>query len=84
MVRIGLVPSRFIAPTAWTASPLTSRVLVQDKGAGSVEENTTLETRVSSARVASSSVVVSSASVAPDWVANPDINRYVFAPMRTV
>jgi hypothetical protein len=49
-VPIELVPSRFITPTASTASPLTSRVLAHDNGACSVEENTTLDTLASFAK----------------------------------
>ncbi len=78
-----VLPSRFIAPTASTASPLTSRVLAHDSGACSVDENTTLGRLVSSA-MAASSLVVSSTSDAADSAANPDISRYVFAPIKIV
>jgi hypothetical protein len=77
-VRIGLVPS-CIAATASTASPLISRVLGQDNGDCSVEENTTLDALASSSVAAfSSSVKVSSDA------ANPDIRRYVVAPIKIV
>jgi hypothetical protein len=74
-VRIGLVPSYFIAATASTASPLISRVLGQDNGGCNVEENTTLDTAASSAMAAPSSVKGSSEADAVDPVANPDIRR---------
>src|SRR5690606_20599467 len=54
-VRSGRSPSRFMARTASTASPLTSSVLGQGRGASSVEENTTFGTAVRPARLASSS-----------------------------
>src|SRR6058998_3720617 len=84
-VRIGLVPSCFIAATASTASPLISRVLGQDNGGCNVEENTTLDALESSAMTApSSSVMGSSEADALDSVTNPDIRRYVFAPIKIV
>jgi hypothetical protein len=52
-------------------------------GVCSVEENTTLDTLASSVKAASSSVV-SSDSDASDSAANPDISRYVFAPIKIV
>jgi hypothetical protein len=79
-VVIGLVPSCFIASTALTASPVTSRVLAQDNGSFSVEENTTLDALESSAIESSSSVVSPDSDGAVS--ANPDINRYVFAPIK--
>src|SRR5437773_1370667 len=81
-VRIGLVPSCFIAATASTASPLINRVLGHDNGGCNVEENTTLDALASSAMAASSSVMGSSEADALDPVANPDITRYVFAPIK--
>src|SRR6266542_1705692 len=83
-VRIGLVPSCFIAATAWTASPPISRVLGQDNGGCNAEENTTLDAVASSAMAAPSSDVGSSEADALDSVANPDIRRYVFAPLKIV
>src|SRR2546426_10140773 len=83
-VRLGLVPSCFIAATASTASPLISRVLGQDNGGCNVEENTTLDALANSAMVAPSSVMGSSEADALDSVANPDIRRYVFAPISIV
>ena len=77
-----LVPLRFIAATASTASPLTSWVLAQDNGASSVEENTTLCSLVSSAMAPPSAV--SFDSDASDALANPYIRRYVFAPIKIV
>src|SRR6266511_4992981 len=83
-VRIGLVPSCFIAATAWTASPLISRVLGHDNGGCNAEENTIFDLLASSAMAAPSSVVGSSEANALDSVANPDIRRYVFAPIKIV
>src|SRR5437867_13398272 len=83
-VRIGLVPSCFIAATASTASPLISRVLGHDNGGLNVEENTTLDAVASSTMAASSSVMGSSEADAVDSVENPDIRRYVFAPIKIV
>lgn len=81
-MRTELSPSRFIAATVSTASPSTSRVLGHDNGASSVDENTTLG-RLVSAFVAASSAVASSADTS-ESAANPDIRRYVFAPIRIV
>src|SRR6266540_1625067 len=83
-VRIGLVPSCFIAATAPTASPLISRVLGQDNGGCNAVENTIFDTLASSAMAAPSSVMDSSEADALDSVANPDIRRYVFAPIKIV
>src|SRR5919199_1541810 len=83
-VRIGLLPSRFISLTASTASLLISRVLAHDNGGCSVEENTTLDALVSAAEAASSSVWASSVSDGSDSAANPDIRRYVLAPIKIV
>jgi hypothetical protein len=83
-VRIGLVPSCFIAATASTASPLMSRALGHDNGGFNVEENTTLDAAASSAMAAPSSVTGSSEADAVDSLANPDIRRYVFAPIKIV
>ena len=80
-MRIGLLPSRFNSLTASTASSLISRVLAQDNGDCSVEENTTLDALVSSAKDLSSLVW---AAPDPDSAANPDISRYVFAPIKIV
>src|SRR2546430_790218 len=74
-VRIGLVPSCFIAATAWTASPLISRVLGHDNGGCNAEENTIFDVLASSAMAAPSSVMGSSEANALDSVANPDIRR---------
>src|SRR5439155_25678186 len=56
-VRIGLVPSCFIAATACTASPLISRVLGHDNGGCNAEENTIFDVLASSAMAAPSSVM---------------------------
>lgn len=57
--------------TASTASPVTRSLFAQVSGAFSVEEKTTLGIAVSSASPASSGASA----------ANPDISRYVVAPM---
>ena len=66
------VSSRFIARTASAASPRTSRVLGHDNGSCSVEENTTL------------GVSFNTSTPSAPSAANPDISRYVFAPIRSV
>jgi hypothetical protein len=53
-------------------------------GGCNVEENTTLDALASSAMAASSSVTGSSEADGLDSVANPDIRRYVFAPIKIV
>ncbi len=83
-MRIGLGPSCFIAATASTASPLISRVLGHDNGGCNAEENTIFDALASSAMAAPSSVMGSSEADALDSVANPDIRRYVFAPIKIV
>ena len=60
--------------TAATASPATSSEFAHASGSVRVEENTTLGIAVSSASPASSGISA----------ANPDISRYVVAPMRVV
>ena len=84
-MRIGLLPSCFIFATASTASPLTSRVLGHANGVCSVEENTTLG---APGKLGHGSVFVRGhrrlRSRASDWAANPDIRRYVFAPIKIV
>ena len=60
--------------TASTGSRSTSSVLAHDSGASKVEENTTLGIAVNAARPESSGISA----------ANPDISRYVVAPMRAV
>jgi hypothetical protein len=73
-VRRGRESRRFMSCTAETASPRTSSVLAHESGSSRVEENTTLGIALSSAMPASSGISV----------ANPDISRYVVAPMRVV
>jgi hypothetical protein len=58
--------------------------LGHDNGDCNVEENTTLDALPSSTMAAPSSVVGSSGAEASDAVANPDIRRYVFAPIKIV
>ena len=57
-VRIGVVPSRFIARTVSTGSSVTTRLFAQLSGSSSVDENTTLGT--------SSRAVKSSDAAIPD------------------
>jgi hypothetical protein len=68
-----LVPLRFIAATAPTASSRINWVLAHDSGASSVEENTTLGSLESSAIAASSDVLFE--SDASEAEANPYISR---------
>ena len=72
IVRIGVVSVSFIFRTASTASPRTSLEFAHDKGSASVLEKTTFD------RAAKGSVPGSACSE------NPDMRRYVVAPIRTV
>ena len=73
-VRRGRSSRRFSSRTAATASPSTSSVLAHESGSFRVEENTTLGIAVNAAIPASSGMSA----------ANPDISRYVVAPIREV
>jgi hypothetical protein len=66
-------PSSFIDRTASTGSRSTKRVFAHANGFFSVEENTTLDSSVSCAKLGSS-----------DVAAKSDINRYVVAPIKAV
>ena len=72
IVRIDSLPFSFISRTASTGSSVTSRVFAHESGSVRVLEKTIFE------KSASTSVPGSPA------VANPDMSRYVFAPIRTV
>jgi hypothetical protein len=72
MVRIGFGALSFISRTASTGSCATSCVFAQERGSRSVAEKTTFD------MPARASVPGSPPA------ANPDISRYVFAPIRTV
>ena len=73
IVRNERVPFSFIDRTASTGFWSTKRVLAHANGSFRVEENTTLDISVSSARLESS-----------DVAAKFDISRYVAAPIRIV
>jgi hypothetical protein len=59
-------------------------VLGHDNGGCNAVENTIFDALASSAMAAPSSVMGSSEADALDSVANPDIRRYVFAPIKIV
>jgi hypothetical protein len=84
IVLIRPVPSLFISRTASAALPRTSVALAHVSGSSSVVENTTFVARVSASTDASSSALNSSVPAGVSPAANPDISRYVFAPIRYV
>ena len=72
MVRIDWEPLSFISRTASTASRATSWVFAQARGSVNVVEKTTFD-------------IAARASVpGSPTAANPDITRYVVAPIKTV
>ncbi len=73
MVRRGRESRRFMSCTTSTGSRSTNSVFGHDSGASKVEENATLGIAVNAAKPGSSGISA----------ANPDISRYVVAPIRS-